>query len=159
MKAQNEYFCHEVQVDSNNVIKNVFWSHASQRVEYRDFGDVVTFDTTYKTNMYSMPLAMFVGSNHQLQNVVFGQELLQDEQANTFEWLFETFQNCMFGSRDPRCILTGEICYYKNFLSGTGCIFSVIVTCIILQIRTMQWRQRSRKRSRKPSTDCAVGTC
>ena len=108
MKGQNEYFYYEVQVDEQNVIKNVFWSHASQRAEYRDFGDVVTFDTTYKTNVYSMPLAMFVGSNHQLQNVVFGQALLQDEQANTFEWLFRAFQNCMTGSRDPRCILTGE---------------------------------------------------
>jgi hypothetical protein len=72
---------------------------------------VVTFDTMYKTNMYSMPLAMFVRSNHQLQNVVFGQALLQDEQANTFEWLFKAFQNCMSGICDPRCILTGEICY------------------------------------------------
>ncbi|RLN30643.1 protein FAR1-RELATED SEQUENCE 5-like [Panicum miliaceum] len=108
MKAQNEYFFYEVQVHSDNVIKNVFWSYASQRAEYRDFGDVVTFDTTYKTNMYSMPLAMFVGSNHQLQNVVFGQALLQDEQANTFEWLFGAFQNCISGSRDPRCILTDQ---------------------------------------------------
>ncbi|TVU13341.1 hypothetical protein EJB05_40393, partial [Eragrostis curvula] len=41
MKAQNEYFYHEVQVDDKNVIKNVFWSHASQRAEYVDFGDVI----------------------------------------------------------------------------------------------------------------------
>jgi len=117
MKGQNEYFYYEVQVDEQNVIKNVFWSHASQRAEYRDFGDVVTFDRTYKTNVYSMPLAMFVGSNHQLQNVVFGQALLQDEQANTFEWLFRAFQNCMTGSRDPRCILTGEKSLKMIFLS------------------------------------------
>ncbi|OEL38350.1 hypothetical protein BAE44_0000631 [Dichanthelium oligosanthes] len=38
MKTHNEYFFYEVQVDSHNVIKNVFWSHASQRAEYRDFG-------------------------------------------------------------------------------------------------------------------------
>lgn len=53
-------------MDENNVIKNVFWSHANKQAEYKDFGDVVMFDTTYRTNMYSMPLAMFVGSNHQL---------------------------------------------------------------------------------------------
>lgn len=120
MKAHNEYFYYDLQVDSQNVIKNVFWSHASQRAEYRDFRDVVTFDTTYKTNMYSMPLAMFVGSNHQLQNVVFGQALLQDEQANTFEWLFGAFQNCMSGSRDPRCILTGEFSLCMNLSSDAA---------------------------------------
>ena len=107
MKAHNEHFFHDVQLDENNVIKNVFWSHASQRAEYVDFGDVVTFDTTYRTNIYNMPLAMFVGSNHQLQNVIFGQALLQDERADTFEWLFKSFQMCMFG-KDPCCMLTGE---------------------------------------------------
>ncbi|CAD6342712.1 unnamed protein product [Miscanthus lutarioriparius] len=33
---------------------------------------------------------------------------LQDEQADTFEWLFQAFQDCMLGSRDPRCILTDQ---------------------------------------------------
>jgi outer membrane cobalamin receptor len=53
-------------------IQNIFWSHASQRVEYRDFGDVITFDTTHKTNSKRMPLAMFVGANNNLKNVTFG---------------------------------------------------------------------------------------
>jgi hypothetical protein len=47
-----------------------------------------------------MPLAMFVGSNHQLQNVVFGQALLRDESSESFEWLFSTF-NTYMGGRDP----------------------------------------------------------
>jgi hypothetical protein len=53
-----------------------------------------------------MPLAMFVGFNNQLQNVVFGQALLRDERADTFEWLFKTSRTCM-GGRDPMVILTG----------------------------------------------------
>uniref|UniRef100_K3YDN6 Protein FAR1-RELATED SEQUENCE n=1 Tax=Setaria italica TaxID=4555 RepID=K3YDN6_SETIT len=71
-----------------NVIKNVVCSHASQRAEYRDFGDV-------------------------------------DEQANTFEWLFRAFQNCMSGSRDPRCILTDEECLYMNDSSMAAAIRKV----------------------------------
>jgi hypothetical protein len=42
---------------------------------FADFSDVVTFNTTYGTNRYSMPLAMFVGCNNHLQNVVFAQAL------------------------------------------------------------------------------------
>jgi hypothetical protein len=68
--------------------------------------EVVTFDTTYRTNQYSMPLAMFVGFNNQMQNVVFGQALLRDEKANTFEWLFRQFQICVRG-KDPIVIFTG----------------------------------------------------
>ena len=76
--------------------------------DYKHFGDVVTFDTTYRTNQYSMPLAMFVGFNNQLQNVIFGQALLRDEKADTFEWLFKQFRICM-GGRDPNVIFTGMI--------------------------------------------------
>jgi hypothetical protein len=108
MRTQNEHFYYEVQLDENNVIQNVFWSHASQCAEYEYFGDVVTFDTTYQTNVYRMPLAMFVESNHQLQNIIFGQSRLNNEQANTFKWLFKAFQNCMRLVKDPKCILTGN---------------------------------------------------
>jgi hypothetical protein len=38
-----------------------------------------------------MPLAMFVGFNNQMQNVVFGQALLRDEKADTFESVFQLF--------------------------------------------------------------------
>ncbi|KAG2606332.1 hypothetical protein PVAP13_4NG226311 [Panicum virgatum] len=87
-KANNPQFFYEFQLDDKNVVKNVFWSHASQQGDYADYSSVVTFDTTYRTNQYSMPLAMFVGFNNKLQNVVFGQALLRDERADTFEWLY-----------------------------------------------------------------------
>ncbi|RCV43108.1 hypothetical protein SETIT_9G268900v2 [Setaria italica] len=48
------------------------------------------------------------------QNEYFYYEL-QDEQANTFEWLFGAFKNCMSGSRDPRCILI-VICNLKYLI-------------------------------------------
>jgi hypothetical protein len=108
MRTQNERFYYEIQLDENNVIQNVFWSHASQCAEYENFGDAVTFDTTYQTNIYRMLLAMFVRSNHQLQNVIFRQALLNNEQADTFEWLFKAFQNCMRPAKDPKCILMGN---------------------------------------------------
>jgi hypothetical protein len=72
-KSENEYFYWDAQIDKETcTIKNIFWSHASQRAEYRDFGGVITFDTIHKTNKHRMPLAMFVGFNHQLINVFFG---------------------------------------------------------------------------------------
>jgi hypothetical protein len=42
-----------------------------------------------------MPLAMFVGFNNQLQNVVFAQALIRDERTDTFEWVLQQFKNCM----------------------------------------------------------------
>jgi hypothetical protein len=49
-KSVNEYFYWDAQIDRKiDIIKNIFWSHASQHAECRDFGDVITFDTTHKT--------------------------------------------------------------------------------------------------------------
>ncbi|CAL4906891.1 unnamed protein product [Urochloa decumbens] len=107
-KRNNEYFYWDIDADPDTaVVRNIFWSHASQRAEYRDFGDVVTFDTTHKTNSKHMPLAMFVGANNNLKNVTFGQALIGDETSRSFTWLFETFLNCM-GGRQPHVILTDE---------------------------------------------------
>jgi hypothetical protein len=107
-KRANEYFYCDAQMDKKTgELRNIFWSHVSHRAECRDFGDVITFDTTHKTNKHRMPLAMFVGLNHQLQNVIFGQTLLRDESSESFEWLFSTFKTCM-GGRAPHVLLTGE---------------------------------------------------
>ena len=72
-KENNEHFYWDVDANpKTGVVSNIFWSHASQRTEYRDFRDVITFDTTHKTNSRHMPLAMFVGANNNLKNVTFG---------------------------------------------------------------------------------------
>jgi hypothetical protein len=110
-KSANEYFYSDAQFDGRtDALKNIFWSHANQCVECRDFGDVITFDTTHKTNKHRMLLAMFVGSKHQLLNVVFGQTLLRGESPDSFEWLFITFKACM-GKREPHVLLTGTCCF------------------------------------------------
>jgi hypothetical protein len=94
-------------------LMNIFWSHASQRAECYDFGDVIIFDMTHKTNNdriptnnHMMPLGMFVGSNHQLQNVIFGQALMRDESDDSFK--FTTFKTCM-GGHEPHVLLTGTV--------------------------------------------------
>ncbi|CAN6338260.1 unnamed protein product [Urochloa humidicola] len=107
-KRNNEYFYWDIEADpKTGVVRNIFWSHASQRAEYRDFGDVITFDTTHKTNSKNMPLAMFVGASNNLKNVTFGQALVRDESTESFKWLFESFLSCMAG-RQPHVILTDE---------------------------------------------------
>jgi hypothetical protein len=87
-----------------------------------DFGDVITFDTTHKTNSKKMPLAMFVGCNNNLKNVSFGQALLWDEATDILRWLFESFKSCM-GGRQP---------FYDSnryIFWGGG---SVLIFCIIM---------------------------
>jgi hypothetical protein len=65
-KQENPQFYCDYQLDKAGKIVSIFWSYASMQGEYADFGDVVTFDTTNKTNLYQTLLALFVGANHHL---------------------------------------------------------------------------------------------
>ena len=95
-----------MQLDESDRVKNIFWANAICRGAYHDFGDCVTFDTTYKTNKYHMPLGVFVGTNSHLQTAFFAFALIRDEDADSFKRLFKTFLRCMRG-KAPTCILTG----------------------------------------------------
>ncbi|XP_048527739.1 protein FAR1-RELATED SEQUENCE 5-like [Triticum urartu] len=96
-----------IQVDEDEMITNIFWADARSILDYHYFGDVVCFDTTFKTNSYGRPFSPFVGVNHHKQTVVFGAALLYDETSETFEWLFETFKRAMSG-KEPKTILTDQ---------------------------------------------------
>ena len=45
-------------------LRNVFWADARSREAFKEFGDVITFDTTYLVNKYDMSFAPVVGVNH-----------------------------------------------------------------------------------------------
>jgi hypothetical protein len=59
-QTENPNFFYAIQCDNDSRMINFFWVDARSRLAYKIFGDVVTFDTTYKTNKYSMPFAPFV---------------------------------------------------------------------------------------------------
>lgn len=40
------------------------WTNGSSRTQYRFFGDVIIFKTTYRTNLYDMLFGLFVGVNN-----------------------------------------------------------------------------------------------
>jgi hypothetical protein len=63
MQSINDDFYFAIDFDDDGRLKNVFWADARSRTAYEDFGDVVTFDTTYLTNKYKMPFAFCGGES------------------------------------------------------------------------------------------------
>ncbi|XP_061367275.1 protein FAR1-RELATED SEQUENCE 5-like [Gastrolobium bilobum] len=106
-QSQNPYFFYSIQCDADDRMINFFWVDARSRYAYQQFGDVITFDTTYRTNKYSMPCAPFTGLNHHLQSILFGCALLQDETEKSFIWLFETWLEAM-NEKKPVSIITDQ---------------------------------------------------
>ncbi|XP_062173549.1 protein FAR-RED IMPAIRED RESPONSE 1-like [Alnus glutinosa] len=118
MRKVNDDFYYDIDVDDECRLKNVFWANARSRASYDDFGDVVTFDTTYLTNKYEMPFAPFVGVNHHGQSILLGAALISSDDTSTFVWLFEAWLKCMKG-RAPRAIITDQDRAMKSAINKT----------------------------------------
>ncbi|XP_058785000.1 protein FAR1-RELATED SEQUENCE 5-like [Vicia villosa] len=106
-ESENPSFFYDFQMDVEEQITNIFWADAQMINDYGYFGDIVTFDTTYKTNKDCRPLGVFVGLNNHRQTIIFGAALLYDETIPSFQWLFETFLKAMT-QRKPKTILTDQ---------------------------------------------------
>ncbi|XP_024626876.2 protein FAR1-RELATED SEQUENCE 5-like [Medicago truncatula] len=106
-ESENPSFFYDFQMDVDELITNIFWADAQMINDYGYFGDIITFDTTYKTNKDYRPLGVFVGLNNHRQTVIFGATLLYDETIPSFQWLFETFLKAMGGEK-PKTILTDQ---------------------------------------------------
>ncbi|XP_050368937.1 protein FAR1-RELATED SEQUENCE 3-like [Argentina anserina] len=102
-QIEDPMFFYTVQVDQDNRMTNFLWRDGKSKTDFDCFGDIVMFDTTYRTNKYNMICAPFVGVNQHWKNVLFGCAFLLDETTASFIWLFETFLEAMEGKK-PKTI-------------------------------------------------------
>ncbi|XP_052198420.1 protein FAR1-RELATED SEQUENCE 5-like [Diospyros lotus] len=107
MQAFSPSFYFSVDLDEDGRLKNVFWADNRCRQSFKEFGNVVTFDTTYLTNRYDMPFAPFVGVNHHGQSILLGCGIISNEDTRTFVWLFRTWLECM-EDQAPAGIITDQ---------------------------------------------------
>ncbi|XP_047312978.1 protein FAR-RED IMPAIRED RESPONSE 1-like [Impatiens glandulifera] len=107
VQSRNANFYYTVDVNEDCRIKNIFWADARCRTAYESFGDVVTFDTSYLTNGYEVPLVVFSGVNHHGQSILFGCGLISNDDTDTFIWLFKSWLICMSG-RSPKSLIIDE---------------------------------------------------
>ncbi|CAH9089712.1 unnamed protein product [Cuscuta epithymum] len=107
MQDQCPGFFFVIDLDEESRLRNVFWADNRSRYAYKEFGDVITFDTTYLTNRYDMPFAPFVGVNHHGQSLLMGCGLVSNEDTQTFVWLFKAWLECMDGIA-PMGIITDQ---------------------------------------------------
>ncbi|KAK3225264.1 hypothetical protein Dsin_005126 [Dipteronia sinensis] len=73
---KNPSIFYVVQLDNEEHITNIFWEDAEMIMDYGHFGNVVSFDTTYKTNKENRPFGVFVGLNHHRETVIFVASLI-----------------------------------------------------------------------------------
>jgi hypothetical protein len=107
MRSNDRGFQWSVEREENNTIKKLIWASGKSRELYACFGDVVTFDTTYCTNIYKMPFGLFVGVNNHFQSIIYAGVLMKEEKTESFCWVFKEFLKLM-GGNAPQTMLTGK---------------------------------------------------
>jgi hypothetical protein len=116
IKKKDPGFVVAMDVDDKRRVKSLLFSHGSSRKNFAAFGDVVTFDTTYRTNLYNLPFGLFVGVNNHFQSIIFGGVLLTEETIDAFKWTFRNFLAVM-GAKCPQTILTGVSMWWLSYLT------------------------------------------
>jgi hypothetical protein len=84
MKEKDPEFDYSVRVDGESRIRTLMWTNGRSKLQYHHFGDVITFDTTCRTNLYNIPFGLFVGVNNHFQSVIYAGVLMRDEKVETF---------------------------------------------------------------------------
>ncbi|XP_021714625.1 protein FAR1-RELATED SEQUENCE 5-like [Chenopodium quinoa] len=72
-----------------NGIEKMFWCDGISQGDYKAFGSVIAFDTTYKVNAYQKPFVVIVGVNHHRKTMPFGVALVTNEKTDTYIWVLK----------------------------------------------------------------------
>ncbi|XP_047048722.1 protein FAR-RED IMPAIRED RESPONSE 1-like [Lolium rigidum] len=103
----NPTFFFRYELDDENKLTHIFWADGTSRKNYALFGNVLSFDSTYRTNRYDLVFAPFTGINHHKDCVTFGGSFLCHEKIGSYRWLFKAFLEAM-GGVAPTLIITDE---------------------------------------------------
>jgi zinc finger SWIM domain-containing protein 3 len=104
-------------INDEGHLKHLFWTDTQSRLDYATFGDVVVFDSTYRTNRYNLPFVPFVGLNHHRSTVVFGCAIISNETSEAYEWLLKTFLTAMAHKHPTSVITDGDLAMQKAIIT------------------------------------------
>ncbi|XP_022026155.1 protein FAR1-RELATED SEQUENCE 5-like [Helianthus annuus] len=93
-------FSCEYETTDEGVLKCIFWADEDMKRNYYMFGDVISFDATYKHNKYNMMFVPFTGIDNHNRNVTLGAAILGSETAETYSWLLRAIKNA-YGYAPP----------------------------------------------------------
>ncbi|KAF7142193.1 hypothetical protein RHSIM_Rhsim05G0159900 [Rhododendron simsii] len=79
------------------------------KMDYAAFGDVLVFDTTYRTNAYKKPFVILAGVSNNFTTTIFGCALLSKETEDTHNWVLSTFLEAMNGKRPISVVTDGDL--------------------------------------------------
>ncbi|GJU45032.1 FAR1-related sequence 5-like protein [Tanacetum coccineum] len=99
------------QRDVNQFIENselvaMFWADEVAKCNYKEFGDIVSFDATFNINKYNMKFVPFIGIDNHGKCVTLGSGMLLHEDTQSYTWLLTAFMTAFL--KEPTMIVTDQ---------------------------------------------------
>ncbi|KAJ9539438.1 hypothetical protein OSB04_032171 [Centaurea solstitialis] len=103
-KVCPEYFVEYKRKD--NELISIFWADETAPLNYKMFGDVISFDATYRTNKHAMIFVPFVAIDNHKSSVVVGAALINGENIPNYTWILQAFMKAH--GRQPLFVITDQ---------------------------------------------------
>ncbi|XP_071699524.1 protein FAR1-RELATED SEQUENCE 5-like [Rutidosis leptorrhynchoides] len=84
-------FTCEYRCDVEGCLTGGFWADQLSKMNYKEFGDIVSFDATYGTNRYNMRFVPITGIDNHKKLVIFGAALLSRETIDSYKQFIDCF--------------------------------------------------------------------
>ncbi|XP_076959246.1 protein FAR1-RELATED SEQUENCE 5-like [Bidens hawaiensis] len=79
----------DYDVNDDRELIRVFWADEISKSNYLAFGDIISFDATFKTNKYKMIFVPFTAIDNHCHSVTVGAGLLASETIKSYTWLLQ----------------------------------------------------------------------
>ncbi|XP_057791261.1 protein FAR1-RELATED SEQUENCE 5-like [Salvia miltiorrhiza] len=105
-KDDCEGFQYFYDVDDENQLSCLIWTDQQSVNNYKNFGEVVSFDATYCTNRYKLIFTPFTGRDNHGKCVSFGAAIISREDMDLYAWVLKKFTECV--GKAPRVFMTDQ---------------------------------------------------
>ncbi|GKE48993.1 C2 calcium-dependent membrane-targeting protein, partial [Tanacetum coccineum] len=98
-------FMFQYKVENCELV-TMFWADEVDKCNYKELGDIISFDATFRTNKYDMVFVPFTGIDNHRKCVTIGSRLLLREDTKAYTWLLMSFMTAH--EKQPTMIVTDQ---------------------------------------------------
>ncbi|GJW13206.1 FAR1-related sequence 5-like protein [Tanacetum coccineum] len=98
-------FTFQYRVENSELV-SMFWADEVSKCNYKEFGDIVSFDATFNNNKYNMKFVPFIGIDNHGKCVTLGSGMLLHEDTKSYTWLLTAFMTAFL--KEPTMIVTDQ---------------------------------------------------
>nr|KAJ0187315.1 hypothetical protein LSAT_V11C900467900 [Lactuca sativa] len=100
----------------DDVLDTMFWVDEMEKAYYGEFGDVISFDVTLRTNKYQMVFVPFTVIDYHKKSIIVGAGLLCNENIESYSWLLKAFLKTY--GKEPTLVLTDQDAIIKQVIKN-----------------------------------------